>query len=125
IINRVVDNTLEAMGKPKVKSGAKLETPLFDYDLHILNADCDISQVSRGIVENGGARVCLYGPAGTGKSAFGRHIADVSGKPLLLKKASDILSPYLGESEQNMAKMFREAVDRDAVLVLDEADTFL
>ena len=35
------------------------------------------------------------------------------------------MSKYLGETEQNMAAMFRDATSEKAVLLLDEADSFL
>jgi SpoVK/Ycf46/Vps4 family AAA+-type ATPase len=35
------------------------------------------------------------------------------------------MSKYVGETEQNMAAMFREAEGENAVLLLDEADSFL
>lgn len=50
---------------------------------------------------------------------------DNTQKPLILKRASDILSKWVGESEQNIARMFNEAIQQDAVLVLYEADSFL
>ncbi len=35
------------------------------------------------------------------------------------------MSKYVGETEQNMAAMFREAETENAILLLDEADSFL
>ena len=46
-------------------------------------------------------------------------------KKLLVKRASDILSPYVGEAEMNIAKIFEQAKRDNAVLLLDEADSFL
>ena len=46
-------------------------------------------------------------------------------QPLLVKQASDLMSKYVGETEQQMAAMFREAEAEKAVLLLDEADSFL
>jgi hypothetical protein len=46
-------------------------------------------------------------------------------RPLIVKQASDLMSKYVGETEQNMAAMFREAETEKAVLLLDEADSFL
>ena len=43
----------------------------------------------------------------------------------MVKQASDLMSKYVGETEQNMAAMFREAEAEKAVLLLDEADSFL
>jgi SpoVK/Ycf46/Vps4 family AAA+-type ATPase len=42
-----------------------------------------------------------------------------------VRQASDLVSKYVGETEQNMAKMFEEAQTESAVLLLDEADSFL
>ena len=53
------------------------------------------------------------------------HLAEVLDRPLMLKRASDLQSKWLGEAEQNMARMFRDATTDGAVLLLDEADTFL
>lgn len=122
-IHRIIGNSLEAMDM--VRPIRKSKAIALDYQVNMLNADCNIVEVSEGIIANGQARVCLYGPPGTGKSAYGRYIAEMSKKQLMVKKASDIISPYLGESEKNMARMFFEAADRDAVLLLDEADTYL
>lgn len=70
-------------------------------------------------------RICLYGPPGTGKTAYGQHVAAQLDRPLLLRRASDIISPWLGMTEKNLARMFRQAQEEEAVLLLDEADSFL
>ena len=41
------------------------------------------------------------------------------------KRASDLLDKYLGGTEAKIAEMFREATQEGAVLLLDEADSFL
>jgi SpoVK/Ycf46/Vps4 family AAA+-type ATPase len=69
--------------------------------------------------------LCFYGPPGTGKSALAEHIATSLDKPLIIKQASDLMSKYIGETEQNMAAMFREAEAEDSILLLNEADRFL
>jgi SpoVK/Ycf46/Vps4 family AAA+-type ATPase len=42
-----------------------------------------------------------------------------------VKQASDLMSKFVGETEQNMAAMFDEAESEKAILLLDEADSFL
>ncbi|HEY0886452.1 MAG TPA: ATP-binding protein, partial [Ramlibacter sp.] len=58
-------------------------------------------------------------------TALAEHIARTLDQPLLVKQASDLMSKFVGETEQNMAAMFREAENEKAVLLLDEADSFL
>ena len=45
--------------------------------------------------------------------------------PLTVKRVSDLISPYAGESEQNIARAFRDAQSEQAVLMMDEVDSFL
>lgn len=99
--------------------------PALAYDVSLLNADADLTALVAGLSPRPRASLCLYGPAGTGKSAFAGYLADELGKPCLLQRASDILSMYVGGTEGNIAAMFEDAADQDAVLVLDEADSFL
>lgn len=95
------------------------------YDLRFINTDADIGKLIAGLKQRPRGTFCLYGPAGTGKSELARHIADEIEKPALLRRASDLLGMWVGESEKNIAAMFAEARQQDAVLVLDEADSFL
>ena len=47
------------------------------------------------------------------------------GMPLMTKRASDLMSKWVGENEKNIANMFEEAINEDALLLLDEGDSFL
>ena len=95
------------------------------YDLRFLNVDQDVPKLIAALQRRPQGIFCFHGPAGTGKSELARHIADALEKPLLVKRASDLLDMYLGQTEQRIAAMFDDARQRDAVLVLDEADSFL
>ena len=44
---------------------------------------------------------------------------------MILKKASDLQSMYVGQCEKNIAAAFEEAKDENAVLIFDEVDSFL
>ena len=65
------------------------------------------------------------GPPGTGKSELARYIARRLDRPLLVKRASDLLNPYVGVTEKKIAGAFRDAEQDGAVLVIDEADSLL
>ena len=95
------------------------------YDLRFLNVDQDVPKLIAALRKRPHGVFCFHGPAGTGKSELARHIADQLEKPLLVKRASDLLDMYLGQTEKHIAAMFDDARQRDAVLVLDEADSFL
>jgi len=67
--------------------------------------------------------VLLYGPPGSGKTEFAKHIARTTKRRLVVKKTSDLLSMWVGESEKNIRKAFDEAEKERAILFLDEADS--
>ena len=122
-LTRVISNTLESMGYSRLTASS--ENALTGYRLDVLNASCDLPSLTAGLRRSGRGRICLFGPPGTGKTAYGQHVAKALERPLIVRRASDILSPYVGQTEQNLAQLFREAADAGAVLLLDEADSFL
>ncbi len=122
LIEQTLDRSATLLGQKRTPNRSVLRT---GYNLDFLNTDIDISVVISGLKRRPRGTFCFYGAAGTGKSELARHISDEIGKPLIMKRASDILSKWVGESEYNIAAMFSEARDQDAVLVLDEADSFL
>lgn len=72
-----------------------------------------------------GIRVLAYGESGTGKTACVEEISKMLNKPLEIIRASDILSSYVGQTEQNIKSTFEKAASEHAVLLIDEADSFL
>jgi len=121
---QVLNNTLKAQGYKEIKE--KIVTLLPNvYDPKFINTTTNLEALTQGIKEHQNARLCLYGAAGTGKSAFGRYIAETLNKPLLLKKGSDLISMWVGGTEKNIADAFEEAREEKAVLVFDEVDSFL
>jgi SpoVK/Ycf46/Vps4 family AAA+-type ATPase len=97
------------------------------YDLSMLNVESrfDLPRIVQALRSRGHGTLCFYGAPGTGKTALGEHIAQALDKTLTVRQASDLMSKYVGETEQHMAAMFREAESEKAVLLLDEADSFL
>jgi transitional endoplasmic reticulum ATPase len=120
----LIDNTLKAQGLGTINKTIEGGLPN-SYDPRYVNTSMDLTQLLSGIRDSNSARICLYGVPGTGKSAFGKWIARELDKPFLLKKGSDLISMWVGGTEKNIAKAFREAKDEGAVLVFDEVDSFL
>ena len=64
----------------------------------------------------------LWGPPGTGKTEFVKHLGKATGGKVLVKMGSDILSKWVGGTEENLRAAFAEAEAENAILFLDEID---
>ncbi len=124
LIERQLKNADVALGNREQAKGRRSVTT---YDLAMLNVESrfEVPRIVEALKSRGHGSLCFYGAPGTGKTALGEHIARALDQPLIIKQASDLMSKYVGETEQNMAAMFREAETEKAVLLLDEADSFL
>ncbi len=124
LIERQLTNADVALGNKTQATGRRSVTT---YDLAMLNVESrfEIARIVEALKARGHGALCFYGAPGTGKTALAEHIAKALDKPLIIKQASDLMSKYVGETEQNMAAMFKEAEAEKAVLLLDEADSFL
>jgi len=125
LIERQLKNADLALGT--VDSSRAARHSVTTYDLEMLNVETrfEIPRIVEAIKARGHGTLCFYGAPGTGKTALAEHLAKAIGRPLIVKQASDLMSKYIGETEQNMAAMFKEAEAEQAVLLLDEADSFL
>ncbi len=123
-VERLISETLEAQGHNRLVQHDPNKLPDV-YDPRFIHADADLSAVATGLASARSGRLCLYGPPGTGKTAYGRWLAQQLGATLMVKRASDLKSKWLGESEKNIARAFHEAQAHGAVLLIDEVDSFL
>jgi SpoVK/Ycf46/Vps4 family AAA+-type ATPase len=96
-----------------------------DWNAAFVNASEDLNALIEGIRRTGSARVLLYGPPGTGKTAYAHALARQIDRPLLEHRASTLLSPYVGETEERISQAFDVALQDNAVLFLDEVDSLL
>jgi SpoVK/Ycf46/Vps4 family AAA+-type ATPase len=123
-IRHLLGLSLKAIhGKPQ--SVAVTGLPEFSMDL--IHPDANLAEITDRLASHGPGSfsLLLYGPPGTGKSFYLRHLADKMGMEVLLKRASDLKSMYVGETERNIAEAFSEARDTGAFLIFDEADSLL
>ena len=69
--------------------------------------------------------VILAGPPGTGKTLLARAVAASCGAHLELVGGPELLSPYVGASEQALRQVFERAAQAaPALIVFDELDSF-
>ena len=80
---------------------------------------------SAGDADKPRMNILLFGPPGTGKTEFVKYLGKTLDRKVVVVKGSDILSKWLGESEQNIAKAFRQAEAEHAILFFDEIDGLL
>ena len=127
LIERQLKNSDAALGRREDGGGKKARRQVTTYDLDMLNVESryEISRIVEALKARGHGALCFYGAPGTGKTALGEYIAEHLGQPLMVRQASDLVSKFVGETEQNMAAMFAEASQEKAILLLDEADSFL
>jgi vesicle-fusing ATPase len=75
--------------------------------------------------------ILLYGPPGTGKTSLARNIAKIIGIPndrIKMLNAPEIFSKWLGESEENIRKLFKDAKEDKNnlhLVIIDEIDSIL
>ncbi len=125
-----VEATYESLARQfKAACGAPVDRtgypPIEDYRPEWLNVDADVPRLVESLQRRPRGRLLFHGPPGTGKTALAHHLAQAMDRPLLVRRASDLVSKWVGETERNLAAMFKEAADDEAVLLLDEADSFL
>ena len=124
VVLKLINNTLKAQGHDEVNKNGEQNLPE-NYSLEFINSDTNLEELVEGIKEHDSARVCLYGASGTGKSAYAKYIAKVLDKPFIIKSGSSLMSKWVGDTEKNIARAFKEAEDENAVLIFDEVDGFL
>ncbi|WP_386692604.1 AAA family ATPase [Lonepinella sp. MS14434] len=116
------NQTLQAQGYKKIEP---LNQSAVHYSLDFIACTDNIHQISQGLQQHKRGRICCYGPAGTGKTAWAKWLAEQAVLPLLQLNGSDLLDPYVGGTEQKIARAFNKAKENNMLLVLDEVDSFL
>ena len=64
----------------------------------------------------------LSGAPGTGKTEFVKYLGRVLDRKVSVRMGSDLLSMWVGGTEQNIKRVFREAEEEKSILFLDEID---
>ncbi|PKI12948.1 ATP-binding protein [Colwellia sp. 12G3] len=124
-LTEVIDNTLKACGYDTEPLNYK-QTMSFEPQLvNLMGNSSDVTLIEHAVSNNRDVRSLLLGPPGTGKTALVHHLADKLDMPLITAKCSDIIDKYVGESEKNVAELFKRAHREGAILLLDEVDSLL
>ena len=136
-----VEGLIDSLMKPhcelmEAKAKTDLLLPAKDYSLEGLNIKGDIAleriveavRAFRSSKDDGNdpdrprMNLLLWGPPGTGKTEFVKHLGKTLNAKVSVKMGSDLLSMWVGGTEQNIKQAFAEAEADNAILFLDEID---
>jgi SpoVK/Ycf46/Vps4 family AAA+-type ATPase len=122
--------SLEGAGRLRGTPPQKARRAGDTYRLEAVNATRDLVALSDRLVTwqpgaDAGLTLCLYGRSGTGKSEYVHYLARRMDRPLIVRNVSDLQSKWVGDTEKQIASAFDAARREGAVLLFDEADTFL
>jgi len=125
LVTKPNDSTLNLKGSQKNRPAMAIIQPDFKFeDLGIGGLDKEFSAIFRrafasrifppSIVEKLGIQHCkgilLYGPPGTGKTLMARQIGKMlNAREPIIVNGPEILNKYVGQSEENVRKLFAEA----------------
>jgi len=70
-------------------------------------------------------KLLLYGPPGTGKSYAPRYFSRKWGRCVVIKSPGQLISRWVGETEENVHRAVEEAEKTNCIAVFDEGDVFL
>ena len=114
-----------------VRGGERVRIAAHDpgqLDLALYETDRDIAALVEQVTRPAAPAdfsLLLTGPPGTGKTALAHHLAHRLDRPLIVKRASDLLSKWVGGTERQIRLAFEEALERGGVLLFDEVDSLL
>jgi SpoVK/Ycf46/Vps4 family AAA+-type ATPase len=77
---------------------------------------------ARSMILGRGLNVLFHGSSGTGKTTAATILARELGLDLYKIDLSTVVSKYIGETEKQLSRIFREAKSSNAILFFDEAD---
>lgn len=134
-VERMLRVSLDAqadLGGAKLAPGAHLKPRAWDAEA--LETDIPFDNLERALAtwkeRRGGSgarglRMLFWGPPGTGKTEAARALAAGAGLKVVARRASELLDMFVGGTEKRIAEAFREAERDGALLLVDEADSFL
>ncbi|MBN1550844.1 ATP-binding protein [bacterium] len=122
------------------KTGNSARKPIFKFDHLVLSDKIQSSLkicltqarshhilfeewgLEKTITYGTGITLLFSGTSGTGKTACAEAIADELDKMIIAVNYAEIQDCWVGQTEKNIVRIFREASETDAVLFWDEAD---
>lgn len=128
---KMFESILESHSNLRNKNSITKFEPKSNFNMEFLNTDIASDTIKsyiehyKNMEEKERCAILFHGEPGTGKTEFARFLAELTGFDHKTVSVSDFLSPYIGKTEANIAKAFKEATKNNMVLIFDEADSLL
>ncbi len=124
-IKKLADKTLTALTIDDLVLPKKIKEKIRSLIASVRNRRTIFEDWGFGEKITKGRGICALfrGDSGTGKTLSAEIIANELGMALYRVRIPAIVSKYVGETEKNLEKCFREAAACGAVLLFDEADS--
>lgn len=123
------DIQIGAKGPEKVEEQKKEEPKpkKIKFDYKMVNCNQNLKELTEKLKNSTTKQygMLLYGVSGSGKSHYAQWLAQELKMPFIKKRCSDLIDKFVGESEKRIRDAFKEAREKKAVLLFDEADSFL
>ena len=118
---------------PKKNTLHKIKPPLIpDFSFQDIGGyektKTELLTIAKEVLEDErqGKGILLWGPPGNGKTIFAKALAGELGLPFLTIQAADLLSKWVGESEQKIKDLFETARNHEpCVLFIDEFESLV
>ncbi|RMW97628.1 AAA family ATPase [Allofranklinella schreckenbergeri] len=112
---------LHGSGQPHLRQSAT------EFDLEFLNLAGELApgRIMAALQRSGQGRLCFFGPPGTGKTEFAHVLAEALERELIVRTSAELMSKWVGETEQNIARLFDSIDPQRSILLLDEIDSLL
>ena len=125
---KLINNGEKPVDKNQIEKSYSLDGLNIHGDIHAIIGQLEtfdqyLRQSDHDRIMN--MNLLFYGPPGTGKSELARYLAEHLDREVIFKRYSDLQSKWLGAGEKNIKYAFTEAEAEEAILVIDEADSFL
>lgn len=132
--------TMNLIEPNKIKETKLIYSSEIENDINLLEeslSEKKFMEIQNRLEEKGmskGITIMLHGYSGTGKTETVYQMARKTNRPILYADFGSIISKYIGETEQNISKLFKEyqtictAFSKEGknvpILLINEADTF-
>ena len=136
LFRRMLDTAVALRGGTGHGKATEHFRPCENYSLEGLNLDVDPAGIGLCVTEfykylaanpsdklPAQLNILFVGPPGTGKTELVKYLAAKSGRDVIIKRASDLLNMYVGQTEKLIAAAFRQAEQSGSILFIDEADS--